>query len=267
MRAPIASALATLVVSALLLASEALAGYRLVQTPGAEILVSNQRVRIGAAGTPVAMVVDVARGRVWLGGQRRYWEGTVADYCSGARAIAARNLEASERRLEESLRTSEGPRRAEISRHLDEVREARRATSGTAAPGDARVVIERPGETAVVAGQRAERVRVLVDGQPQQDLWLSTDAALATELGLARGGSVWAELASCAGGIAAPVAAAPDYRSALSTGWPLRATIYARSGPPMTTEVTSIETRDLPETLFAPPPSASAVSLEALLGR
>src|SRR5262250_3714723 len=68
------------------------AGYLIADQNGEQVLLSTGRLKMApkSAGGLV-MVLDVGRARVWVAdpGQKRYWEGTVDEYCDGVRKLSA----------------------------------------------------------------------------------------------------------------------------------------------------------------------------------
>src|SRR5262245_64596410 len=68
------------------------AGYLIADQNGEQVLLSTGRLKMAprSAGGLV-MVLDVGRGRLWVAdpGQKRYWEGTVDEYCEGVRGLSA----------------------------------------------------------------------------------------------------------------------------------------------------------------------------------
>src|SRR5262250_2144509 len=67
------------------------AGYLIADQNGEQVLLSTGRLKMAprSAGGLV-MVLDVGRGRVWVAdpSQKRYWEGTVDEYCDGVRKLS-----------------------------------------------------------------------------------------------------------------------------------------------------------------------------------
>jgi hypothetical protein len=301
-RSPVTRALGgALAVVSVLVASPARAGYRVVDDTGEETLVSAGRLKMngrpGESRQPQeqAMVLDIAHGRMWVAdtARRAYWEGTVDEFCTGIRQAMGAALGRMGSQVQEQMAELQ-EQMAELQKQMatlpkEEQAQLRRmqtmmeqmATSAPAAPGVPpaprvrRVGVQRTGETATVAGVAARRFRVLADGRPYEDLWLSTDPALSRELALERAPDTIGRMFAClfegtktSGGGVEDTA---EYRRLFANGWPLKVVSYHEDdgGTPegrTTTVVRTVERRDLPESVFRPPAGYRRAPFSAVFG-
>src|SRR5262249_9667405 len=119
------------------------AGYLIVDDNDEQVLVSTGRLKMAPASAGgMILVLDVGRGRLWVADsiRRRYWEGTVDEYCDGVRKL------------------STPPQSA-------------RPDAGGSAQAP-KVTVERTGETQTIAGLPTRKFRVLANGTLYEELWL-----------------------------------------------------------------------------------------------
>jgi hypothetical protein len=212
------------------------AGYLIVDQNGEQVLLSTGRLKMApkSAGGLV-MVLDVGRGRLWVAdpGQKRYWEGTVDEYCEGLRGVSA-------------------------------------VPQGDAGAGRVpKVTIQRTSVTETIAGLSTRKYQVLADGTLYEELWLTSDSALLRELVVARAPETFGRMSGClatAGG-GSRVEATEEYRKIYSEGWPLKGVFHGPGGATPGTPVTRVEPREVPEGEFTRPAGFTAVPLLDVFGR
>jgi hypothetical protein len=232
---------AAAVLSALLLGPLAAhAGYLIVDENGEQVLLSTGRLKMAPSSAGgLVLVLDVAQGRLWVAdpGRRRYWEGTVDEYCDGVRGLAA------------------PPKAA-------------RGDAGGAGRAPT-VTIERTAETQTIAGLPTRKFRVLADGTLYEELWLASDAALLRELIVARAPDTFGRMSGClaTAGSGRRVETTDEYRRIYSEGWPLKAVFHGDGGPLAGPAVVRIESREIPDTEFKPPSGFAAVPLLEVFSR
>src|SRR4029077_15096080 len=145
------------------------AGFLIVDENGEQVLLSTGRLKMApmSAGGLVLML-DVGRGRLWVAdpGRRRYWEGTVDEYCEGVRGLAAASTPDAEKSSGGSSRTPQ-------------------------------VTIERTPDTATIAGLPTRKVRVLADGTLYEALGLASAPALLGERIVPRAPDTFGRMTGC----------------------------------------------------------------------
>jgi hypothetical protein len=217
------------------------AGFLIVDENGEQVLLSTGRLKMAprSAGGLVLML-DVGRGRLWVAdpGRRRYWEGTVDEYCEGVRGLAAASTPDAEKSSGGSSRTPQ-------------------------------VTIERTPDTATIAGLPTRKVRVLADGTLYEELWLASDPALLGELIVARAPDTFGRMTGClsTAGRGRGVEATEEFRRLYSEGWPLKVVFHGDGSAVPVTAVARLERRDIPEGEFTRPAGFAAVSLPEVFGR
>src|SRR6184192_8360 len=257
-----------LVAALLLVPPAADAGFVILDEAGHQTLLSRGRLKItpkDASG--IAMVLDVGRARMWVAdaGRRVYWEGTVEQYCQEMRGAMSGAMAEMEQRMAEQLKDVPPAQREQMEQLMKQMGRGR---GGAPAGPPPQVTIERTNETARIAGLPARKYRVLSNGKPHEELWLTTDAALLRELDAGRAPETFGRMSACmvgmAGGGERPEAS-PEFRKLYAEGWPLKV-VYLGEGGPADSTVTKVEPRDIPETEFAPPTGYRAAPLTEVFG-
>jgi hypothetical protein len=276
-----------------------LAGYRIVDDDGRTTLVSNGRIKSvpQRPGEPIH-VLDVNRARILMAAPetRLYWEGTVEEFCrefpaamekalAGMRAEMERQRQAEMARLSpaerakaekqeaelkkqaEGLNTPEG--QARMKREMEELAKKMgvdpEELEGAQAPtGPERlpaVKVERTGETATVAGLQARKFRITLDGEPYEDHWIATDAALLRELSWERFTQLQDRFQACMtqgdrpGAEGGSLEETKEYRQLEREGFALKVVSYGGGDPDgePKEQVQAVERRDIPDGEFGPP--------------
>jgi hypothetical protein len=220
-----------------------LAGINVVEATGTRTLISHGRIKIVSGKGPLSFSIDVRGSRLWLANSesRRFWEGTVDEYCEGLRQIPGAS------------------------------------TPGTsAARAPEQVLVQSTDDVAWIAGLPARRFVVLVDGRHYEDVWLSPDLALADEVSIDRAaetfGLMLGCLASVAQGAGGAVEATPGYTRIYRLGWPLKRATYGPAPPGGTAQatptmlVTKIAHEEIPESEFVAPAGYEHATLPDVLG-
>jgi Domain of unknown function (DUF4412) len=138
----------------------------------------------------------------------------------------------------------------------------RQMGGGAPAGPPPQVTIERTNETEQIAGLPTRRYRVLSNGTPHADLWLTSEAALLRELDAARAPETFGRMSACMVGMAGGERpeASPEFRKLYAEGWPLRI-VHLADGARAVATVTTVEQREIPETEFAAPSDYRAAPL------
>src|SRR5215510_6536393 len=262
MRSVIAIALALLLLGPL----AADAGYLIADQNGEQVLLSTGRLKMApkSAGGLV-MVLDVGRARVWVAdpGQKRYWEGTVDEYCDGVRKLSAVPTADLEQMMAEQLKDMPPEER---ERTLQLMKRAQGEGTSGRVP---KVTVQPTSDTDTISGQPTRKYQVRADGALYEELWLASDPALLRELVAARAPETFGRMSGCmgTGGGGARVEATEEYRKIYSEGWPLKAVFHASGGPTPGPPVTRVERREIPEGEFARPAGFTAVPLLEVFSR
>src|SRR5262245_50830277 len=171
------------------------AGYLIVDQNGEQVLLSAGRLKMApkSAGGLV-MMLDVGRGRLWVAdpGQKRYWEGTVDEYCDGMRGLSAVATAELERMMADQLKDMPADER---ERTLQLMRRAQGDAGGSGrAP---KVTVQRTADRETIAGLPTRKYQVLADGTLYEELWLASDPALLRELVVARAPETFGRMSGC----------------------------------------------------------------------
>jgi hypothetical protein len=131
----------------LLTASAAQAGWLIVDDKGDQTLLSRGRLKMAPRQADGhSMVLDLTRARRWVAdsGRRRYWDGTVEEYCQAVRSTMA----AAEQQMAEQLTHLPPAQREQAGQMLKQM--GRGGATGPAGPPP-RVTVERTGQTETIA--------------------------------------------------------------------------------------------------------------------
>ena len=261
MRSPVTARVFALAL--LLLATPvAEAGWVIVDENGHETALSRGRLKTAPKDArDVSMMLDIGRGRMWVADaeQRRFWEGSVEEFCQAMRGGMAGVME-------EALKDMSPAEREQMQQIMKGMR-------GGGAPGGAppRVTVERTNETTQIAGLSARKFRVLSNGKLYEELWITTDPALLREMELSKGSDTVGRMSGCLAGMAGaePPESTPEFRKLYSEGFPLKVVYYGDAGGSAgrtVSTVSKVEQRDIPEREFTPPAGYRAAPLMEVFG-
>jgi hypothetical protein len=236
-----------------LVAPAAEAGYAITDE-GGQTLVSRGRLKLAPRQGDVTLVVDVGRAHMLVADARRrlYWEGTVEQYCEGMRGVMASVTAEMEARMAAQLKDMPPAQREQVQQMMQQMR---RGAPGGPPPGPPPQVTVEPGaEMATIAGMAARKYRVLANGAPYQEVWLTADAGLMREMDSIRAPDTFGRMSGCMASSAGgdrPEATA-EYRKLFAEGWPLKL-IFLGDPQQRGTTVQAVERRDIAEKEFAAP--------------
>jgi Domain of unknown function (DUF4412) len=243
------------------------AGFAIVDEAGHQTLVSRGRLKIAPREGGVAIVLDVGRARMWVAdpGRRVYWEGTIEQYCQEMRGAMSDAMAEMERQMAEQLKNMSPAQREQMEQMMKRMGRGGAADAPVGPPPQ--VTVDRTNETDRIAGLSARKYRVLSNGQPYEEVWLTTDAALLRELDAGRAPDTLGRMSSCMDARVAAQApeAATEYRKLYAEGWPLKFVYLAEPSRPGIT-VMRVEQRDIPEADFTLPAGYRAAPLMEVFG-
>ncbi|MGH7357143.1 MAG: hypothetical protein ACRELS_21505 [Candidatus Rokuibacteriota bacterium] len=266
-----------LLVAALLVPGPAGAGFVFVEDNGDQTLVQRGRMRLKPRdpnGSSFAM--DLGRARMWMTDPARgaYWEGTVEEFCATARGTFRQILTDAQRDVEreiESLPPAERERARAMLRQFGGGFGQPPAGGSNGARKPPRVTVERTAETETIVGLATRKYRILSDGRLYEELWLTTDSAVASEMDPQRASETVGRMMACMldanpRGGPSGVEDDPEYRKLYLVGWPLRSVYHGGAGASGRSTILRADRRELSDAEFAPPAGLRRVSLGELLG-
>jgi len=171
-------------------------GY-VITVGGSEIFVANGRMKLTVPGF-MQMGFVPEHDSLWMANPRNrtYWQGTLAEYCSESKQAQAAMMAEMMSRLTPQ-------QRAMMEQHT-KGSGATQSDSGpaadTAAKPAPKVTVERTDETATIAGRPTRRLRILANGEPFQDLWVSTDSTMAKAINFSKARTLQEEMRECVSG-------------------------------------------------------------------
>jgi hypothetical protein len=243
-------------------ASTAYGGYLLVDKDGDRTLVSKGRVKeLGGEGEGPQSVFDLGAARAWMSNPERkiYWEGTIDELCATIRETASTMAKQMEQSIDSQLAKLPPESRAKVEELRKSLAAKRAAEEQHEKPGPGVIKIDRTAETATIAGQPTRKYRVLVDGKPYEEDWLTTDPALSKEFALDKASAVMSRVSACAassdpeGSHGKDVDEGRVYQKLYPQGWPLKAVSHAGGKTRTKTEITDVKPQEVPESEFQPP--------------
>ena len=246
-----------LFVALLLLApAQALAGFVFVDERGAQLLLQKGRLKhVSPGGDDPVVAVDSARARIWVSNPRAraYWECTIDEFCGVVKGMlggVAGSGGGLPPEVEKTLKDQMASLPPEQQAMVKQMLQARQGQAAAPAGPPPKVTVEPTSDTETIAGIAARKFRVLADGKLFEDVWLSSDPAIARELDPSRAPETIAKLSACQLG-QSRVQEAPAYRQLYTQGWPLKSVSHAGGfGRPT---VVKAERRELPDAEFTPP--------------
>jgi hypothetical protein len=126
------------------------------------------------------------------------------------------------------------------------------------------VSIERVGKGGKIAGFDTAKYEVYADGERYEEIWLTTDASLVSQLGSL---DALRKLAFCLNkGMAGEIESSPEYVKLITSGVVLKAVSYEMGNPEVDTEIVRIEKKEFPPGEFALPAGCRDVGIRKALG-
>jgi uncharacterized membrane protein len=268
-------------------APPALAGYIMIDDQDNRTVISLGRIKIVPKQGRTVFALDVGRGRLWLADleARRAWEGTVDEYCEGMRSTLGTGTTGTQPRradrtkeFERQLEKLSPEQREQMRQFVEKLTQMsqqakRRAAAAPTAPRE--VLVQSTTETAIVAGLLARKYQVFVGGRVYEDIWLTPDLSLASELNVERTADTFGRMVGCLAGARKQsddvVEASPEYARLYRLGWPLKIVLYEDAqGKPVEGQtrllVTKMERLDVPESEFTLPADYQRAPLDEVLG-
>lgn len=252
------------VAGVLLAPAPAIAGFLFIDDRGAQMLLSKGRLKhVSPSGEEPVVALDAGRARMWVSNPRTraYWEGTIDEFCTSVRGLLAGvtggggGMPAMSPEMEKMMKEKMAgltPEQQEMVKQMMQGAAARQGQPGAAAAAPApRVTVEPTSETETIAGLPARKFRVLADGKLHEELWLTSDPAIAREFDLKRAPETIAKLSSCHGMRQSRVQETDAYRQLFTQGWPLKSVVH--DGGFSRPNVVRTERKDFADAEFIPP--------------
>jgi hypothetical protein len=208
------------------------AGWIMQEKEGDQTLISKGRLKSSADN--ISWILDGPGNKVYFidGHEKTYATGTVEDYCGATAELVEqtmKNLPAEQRKSLEQMMKKEN----EEARHTVAVIEA--------------------GDGGSVAGFKAVKYKVEVDGELYEEIWLATDSDLLNEFKSLK--PMLRKFSTCAStfGTEFTPENSPEYRQLMERGVEVKSIAYTDGSPEPVTDVVKLEKKDLPETEFSVP--------------
>jgi hypothetical protein len=250
----------------LFVAPAADAGWVIVDEDGHETSLSRGRLKIAPKEAEgVSMVLDIGRGRMWVANaeERRFWEGTVEEYCQAMKSTMAGAIADMDKQMAEAMKDMPPAQREQMQQMMKNMR------GGPAGGPMPKVTIEKTNETQKIAGLTARKFRVLSDGKLYEEMWMTTDPALMRDLELGKAPDTFGRMSGCMAGGPRPEGS-DEFRKLYGEGWPLKVVYYGATGEgapgPAGTTITKVEQRDIPDREFTPPAGFRVAPLTEVFG-
>jgi hypothetical protein len=250
---------------ALLAPAPAIAGVLFIDDRGAQMLLSNGRLKhVSPSGEEPIVAVDAGRARMWVSNPRTraYWEGTIDEFCTSVRGLLAGvtggggggmpALSPEMGKMMQERMAGLPPEQQEMIKQMMQAAMARQGQPGAAgAAATPRVTVEPTGETETIAGFSTRKFRVFADGKLHEEVWLTNDPAITREFDPKRAPETIAKLSACRGAQQSRVQDTDPYRQLFTQGWPLRS--VAHDGGFSRPNVVRAERKDFADAEFTPP--------------
>jgi hypothetical protein len=198
-----------------------------------------------------ATIIDVAGGRVVFVSDRSktYWEGKPEDVKKFAE-------EMKNRMIEKALEQVPPEQREQMRKAMLQMMGEAEKKGDRPAPA---VRVEKTGEVREVLGRKTERVKVIVDGEVVEDLWLCPELKLSAEIDVDKFFRMTQALSGDGG--EGEYQNSPKYREIFRMGIPLKERERQGSGW-VERETTRLEVKRIPASEFQPPRGYRKVSLK-----
>ncbi len=219
-----------------------LAGIVMIEKDGSKTYISNGKLK--EISTEDGMIMDSHTGDfIYFSPNKKvYTRGKVADFCK------------SMSKLMDQMMASMPP----------EYKKMMGVGQDKKAPN---VEIISEGDGGTIAGYKTEKYTVMVDGEPYEILWLTTEASLTNEFKSLVG--MLSEFQKCSKIMnigTPPVELSSDYIKLMEKGLTLKSIEYEEGTENITTNTVSIEKKDIPDSEFQIPSGYKEMSFTEFFG-
>lgn len=238
----------TLAVMLVLMSVPAYAGWVQVEKGGDTTIISHGMIKEMSRGSSHYSVLDAKKGNFMLVDTKRkvYASDTVDNFC---------------KTVADSVKQAMKSMPKEARKAMEKMSSHRKAPP--------KVSVEKVGDGGTIAGYKTVKYRVLADGRPYQELWLTKDLALTKEMRRLYT-VVMNRVSSCTARMSPMAEATPDiedsaaYRKIESSGWTMKSiTRSAMENSSM--EVVKLQKKSVPSSEFAPPAGYKKVPLAQMM--
>lgn len=234
----------------LLLATTAQAGWVLHQeTPGgpSTMFVQDNKVRagVGLGG----MIYDLKNETVTMLNPDRqvYWSGN-------PQQLGQQMNQALDARMEQALKQVPPEQRDQMRAMMKQRMGQGGMGQGKAmAPPAAQVEVKNSGQSDKIAGYKAAKYQVYVDGKLRQEMWVAQVPGFKKEMDMGKMMKLAHSMRAGTGGQGLGWRRSEAVQKLMSQGMPMKIVEYGHGGPMTVMTMTSVEKKSLPASTFQPP--------------
>jgi hypothetical protein len=244
----------------LLTASQAAAGWVFFSDGTQEkqtTYISDNRLKFAASDQIMIFDIDANRIAFLNPDMRTYWKGAPETFAASAKLTSEDIKDMIEENLEE-VPPQQWETMAENLR--------RQMLQQTGGPPPA-VVVNLTADYETIAGYRARKHEIHINGELRQDLWIADGIEVSTEMDVEKYGQMLRTFHSTLGYNAETAFSDPKVISLYEKGWPLRTVTYDEEGYPDKTEVTQVIRKPLMADEFQAPSGYRELSSREIFGQ
>jgi len=228
----------------LMVASPAICGLLITESDGAQSIIADGKIKtLSEDAEDMPMIIDLKGGNLVVLNpqQKTAAKGTLDEYCQMVDAISQRMAESMAQAREQGMGGMPG-----FSGKPAEIR------------------IEELGSGGRIAGCQTTKYKVYANGEPYEEVWISTDKKLTREIGDMAAMSRFEACAAKMMGEQA-VEASPKYRDLMKKGWLLKSVSMEDGAPETIVDVVQIEEKQFPASTFAVPAGYEVKPLKSMM--
>ena len=236
--------IAAIVISLLAFAAPGLCGLIIIESDGAKSFVSDGKIKtVTQDPEDRPMIIDLKNDTITIlnDQEKTAARGTLDEFCQMVETI-----------------------RKTIEESMAQVKEQGIPGMPDFSAKPVNIRIEKLGDGGEIAGFKTIKYRIYADGEPDEEAWIATDKKLTREFGDMEKLSKFGACASAAMGVNT-VETAAEYQKLMETGWSLKSVSLKYGERETTSEVKSIEEKQIPDSEFQVPPDYKIEPLSSLM--
>lgn len=251
-----------LVFAAVLLASNAFAGWVITQTTQditgkeEEQTVYLQQNKVKTVMPDGIMMFDLDKELLYLinPDKKAYWSGKPQD-------MKKSTEEAQKKMMEEQMKKVPPEQREAMKKYMEQMM-AQKASPKK----EVKVAVKKTGEKATVAGYSSQKYQILVNGKLREEMWLATKLK---DVGAEFDRAKWEKFQKALtemGGEEEPYSASREYLDLMEKGFSIKSVSYYEEGRKSENVTTKVEKKKIPASEFQIPKGYKKVGMAEVMG-
>ena len=238
------------------------------QTPGGQSTIYMQDNMMRAGGGEKGVIYNLKQGTVTVldPGRKIYWTGRPQEL---RERMDQQMHQALDQRMEQALQNMP-PEQREQMRAMMAQRMGRGMGRGRGDGSGRRqpqVEVKQTNDTQTIAGYKARKYQVTVNGRPRQEMWMASAPGFSDELDMSKMMELVHSMRMGGPGPSPGFSwrTSPAMLELMKKGMPMMIVDYGPAGPAPVMKVIKVENKDLPASLFTPPAGFKQVDFNQMM--